>query len=66
MYDEMLAKQNGTCALCTATSSGRKTDNGWLLIDHDHATGEVRGLLCHPCNQMLGNAAYVERLPSRA
>jgi hypothetical protein len=51
-YDVMLAKQNGVCAIC-----GSKNPRGpgkRLHIDHDHATGKVRGLLCHPCNRALG------------
>jgi len=35
------------CALC-----GSKT--GKMNIDHDHATGRVRGALCNPCNLMIG------------
>jgi hypothetical protein len=36
------------CALCF-TSDPKK-----LCIDHDHSTGQVRGLLCHSCNAGLG------------
>lgn len=55
-YGEMLALQDGKCALCkepeTATANGRLME---LAVDHDHATGEVRSLLCGNCNKGLGN-----------
>jgi hypothetical protein len=49
-YDAMLARQNGVCAICgTVCKSGRA-----LAVDHDHITGEVRGLLCMNCNRAIG------------
>lgn len=49
--DEYLAfreSRGNACEICGDT-------RGPLVIDHDHETGKVRGLLCHPCNLMLGN-----------
>ena len=53
IYEHLLLMQGGHCALCPATSSGRKNDS-YLIVDHCHKTGNVRGLLCHHCNIMLG------------
>jgi hypothetical protein len=50
-FSRMLAAQNGRCAICRAPTPGA---NGAFRIDHDHATGKVRGLLCHGCNVALG------------
>lgn len=55
IYEHILMMQDGHCALCPATVSGRKNDQ-FLIVDHDHETGVVRGLLCHHCNIMLGAA----------
>jgi hypothetical protein len=46
-YAAMVSAQNGLCAL------GHETD-GYLMVDHDHETGAVRGLLCRACNWALG------------
>ena len=50
-YEKMFLKQDGKCAICGQARYNRK---GHLCIDHDHMTGEIRGLLCPPCNVMLG------------
>ncbi len=48
-YREMLLQQGNACALCRRPPLGKS-----LAVDHDHATGKVRGLLCLPCNVGLG------------
>jgi hypothetical protein len=53
-YDRILAEQGGKCAICGTSQSDRK--DGKLVVDHCHASGKVRGILCHKCNLMLGNA----------
>jgi hypothetical protein len=47
----MFKNQNGKCASC-----GDKPVKNDLVIDHCHSTGAVRGLLCSPCNLMLGHS----------
>jgi hypothetical protein len=55
-YDEMVRRQRNCCGIC-----GRKMTKP--NIDHDHATGHVRGLLCWPCNTGIGKfAESVDRL----
>lgn len=49
-YDALLRSQDGVCAVCRQPPKpGRR-----LHVDHDHATGAVRALLCSPCNAALG------------
>ena len=49
-YDQLFVRQNGSCAICGVTSE--ETSRG-LVIDHNHETMSVRGLLCFPCNSGL-------------
>jgi hypothetical protein len=51
-YDIMLSKQQGCCAICGKPADEFKKA---LAVDHDHLTGEVRGLLCSNCNTGIGN-----------
>jgi hypothetical protein len=47
-YDKMFAEQGGLCALCPSDYK--------LSVDHNHDTGEVRGILCYDCNRnFIGN-----------
>lgn len=52
-YAKMFGDQNGLCAICGEMPSP-KLMHGRLAIDHDHNTGQIRGLLCITCNTGLG------------
>jgi hypothetical protein len=47
---ELFLFQGGRCWLCRKATGATKS----LAVDHDHATNEVRGRLCGPCNQFIG------------
>ena len=53
-YELLLKQQFGECAICRSKTGTRKTKTRTLAVDHDHKTGKVRGLLCQPCNTVLG------------
>lgn len=50
-FDAILAYQGGVCYVCQCPEpvKGRR-----LSVDHDHDTGEIRGLACSRCNPLLG------------
>lgn len=49
-YERMNETQKGLCAICVKPCrTGKK-----LCVDHNHATGQVRGLLCRGCNSAIG------------
>jgi Recombination endonuclease VII len=54
-YVALWLEQGGLCALCRQPEVG--TYRGvvrMLSVDHDHETGQIRGLLCGSCNVALG------------
>ena len=51
-FNEKLTAQSGGCAICGGPPGGK----GVFHVDHDHKMGKIRGLLCHSCNLMLGQA----------
>ena len=50
-YEKLFQDQNGCCAICGRSYTEFQRP---LCVDHDHDTGEVRGLLCSPCNVAIG------------
>jgi hypothetical protein len=60
-YDNMLNEQGGTCA--NESCNYGLDDDHKLYVDHCHATGTVRGLLCHWCNSAEG---YLKSSPEVA
>lgn len=60
-WEAMFEAQGRACAICRSTET---RGSNWHT-DHSHATGEVRGILCHDCNLALG---YYEKtiLPNLA
>lgn len=49
-YQAMWTAVDGHCPICTKPFSS----NRLACIDHDHETGQVRGLLCTACNYFIG------------
>jgi hypothetical protein len=51
-YEKMLQEQSGSCAICFVKAENQR--NKILVVDHNHLTDEVRGLLCSNCNTAIG------------
>lgn len=57
-FEQMKIDQNSKCAICE-----RKLK---LVIDHDHETGKIRGLLCNSCNRGIGYLQDSENILKKA
>lgn len=49
-FQDLCAQQGGVCAICKEPPKRK-----YLCVDHDHATGAIRGLLCDACNKGIGH-----------
>jgi hypothetical protein len=50
-YLRLEEASGGVCAVCGQPPSGKRDR---LVVDHDHVTNKVRGMVCHPCNSGIG------------
>ena len=65
VYGRLYSKQDGKCAIC----GGRVGERWWgchkpiktFVIDHSHATGKIRGLVCEGCNNALAGVEITGR-----
>lgn len=57
-YDKMTVAQQGQCAVCgikeEMLKDVYKSHHARFCVDHNHETGEVRQLICHKCNTLVG------------
>ena len=60
-YDALLELQGGVCAIC-----GNPPDRSRLSVDHNHSTGQIRGLLCNSCNVGIGHFRDSQDLLAKA
>lgn len=60
-YDTLYKNQEGRCDIC-----GNMPSEYMLVVDHNHETGEVRGLLCRPCNSGIGLLRDSEMIVAKA
>ena len=55
-FRKIMKQQNNKCLICNEGMSKN------LSVDHDHKTGEIRGVICNSCNLAIGNAHSSPRI----
>lgn len=64
-YERILQAQGGGCAICGTTKSETIREK-FMAVDHDHDSGEIRGILCSRCNKGIGHMHDSPLLLARA
>jgi len=64
-FELMFIAQDGRCPLCLRDFAGIM-ERGGPVVDHDHMTGKVRGLLCSGCNTGIGRFEHSTEWLDRA
>lgn len=54
-YLEIIERAQGLCEVCGCDPERDRPEKPFLAVDHNHATGEVRGALCYRCNIAIGH-----------
>ena len=54
-YERLLTSGDFACWICRRPLEGKGLEVDAPQVDHDHVSGDVRGILCRPCNVALGN-----------
>ena len=55
-YENIYKLQDGSCEICKKKTDIDSYQNDRLFVDHNHKTGDVRGLICVSCNSIIGHA----------
>ena len=50
-WEQLLTSQDNKCGICGNSNTSKKN----FHTDHNHTTGQVRGLLCYKCNSGIGS-----------
>jgi hypothetical protein len=58
IWEQMFDEQRGVCSICQVRPPA--------VVDHDHVTGAIRGLLCHGCNTGIGHLGDSPEMVKRA
>lgn len=53
-FNALWLEQKGQCAICNVSLVPKGRSANSAVVDHNHDTGEVRGILCRPCNSGIG------------